>query len=63
MFNVDEAATFIKGEFQKRKAFPSQVVHLHYTMATDTAKMKVVFDDVLEAIVRDTMLSSSTNLL
>ena len=62
-FNVEEAAKYIQNEFFKRKPYPSQIVHMHYTMATDTAKMKVTLDDVLENIVRETLNRISTNLL
>ena len=57
--NVDSAAHFIQIEFQRQNHVPSKVVYPHFTTATDTSNIQVVFQVVMDSILKDNLRSST----
>jgi hypothetical protein len=53
--NVDSAAHFIQIEFQRQNHVPSKVVYPHFTTATDTSNIQVVFQVVMDSILKDNL--------
>eukprot|EP00118_Oscarella_pearsei_P000611 m.5375 g.5375 ORF g.5375 m.5375 type:complete len:361 (+) comp13013_c0_seq1:132-1214(+) len=54
-YDVDAAARFIQREFQARNHNPNKAVFCHFTTATDTSNIEIVFKAVLETIVRENL--------
>ncbi|KAK3091883.1 hypothetical protein FSP39_023432 [Pinctada imbricata] len=57
--DVDSAAHYIQGEFLKRCTIPSKVVYPHFTTATDTSNIQVVFQVVMDSILRENLMKAS----
>ena len=51
--DVDSAARFIQTEFMERNLNKSKIIYPHFTTATDTSNIKVVFKVVLDTIIRE----------
>ena len=50
--DVSAAKKFIKGLFLARNIKSGRAVYPHFTTATDTSNIKVVFDDILDTIIQ-----------
>ena len=59
--DVDAAGRFIQGEFMDRNLNKSKIIYPHFTTATDTSNIKVVFKVVLDTIIRENL--EAANLL
>ena len=59
--DVDSAAHFIQTEFKERNLNKSKIIFPHFTTATDTSNIKVVFKVVLETIINENL--EAANLL
>lgn len=59
--DVDTAARFIQTEFMERNLNKSKIIYPHFTTATDTSNIKVVFKVVLDTIIRENL--EAANLL
>ncbi|XP_069125056.1 guanine nucleotide-binding protein G(o) subunit alpha-like [Argopecten irradians] len=53
--DVDQAARFIQRDFQNQNHNPSKVVYPHFTTATDTSNIQVVFQVVMDSILRQNL--------
>ena len=52
---MDHAAHFIQNLFLKQVHIPGKVVYPHFTTATDTSNIQVVFQVVMDTIVKDNL--------
>lgn len=59
--NVEAAAKFIQDQFQARNMNKDKLIYPHFTTATDTNNIQVVFKVVLETIIRENL--EAANLL
>ena len=59
--DVDSAAKFIQEQFQARNMNKDKLIYPHFTTATDTSNIQVVFKVVLETIIRENL--QAANLL
>lgn len=59
--NVEAAAKFIQDQFQARNMNKDKLIYPHFTTATDTNNIQVVFKVVLETIIRENL--QAANLL
>lgn len=59
--DVDAASRFIQAEFMERNLNKSKIIYPHFTTATDTSNIKVVFGVVLDTIIRENL--EAANLL
>ncbi|KAK0040125.1 guanine nucleotide-binding protein G(o) subunit alpha [Biomphalaria pfeifferi] len=57
--NVDSAARYIQHLFLMQVTNPSKVVYPHFTTATDTTNVQVVFQVLMDSILRDNLKSAS----
>ncbi|XP_052072065.1 guanine nucleotide-binding protein G(o) subunit alpha-like [Mytilus californianus] len=57
--DFDSAAHFIRIEFQRQNHVPSKVIYPHFTTATDTSNIQVVFQVVMDSILKDNLRSST----
>jgi len=55
--DVPAAKEFIKDQFLVHSINKGKVIYVHFTMATDTCNIKVVFDAVLETIIQDNFVN------
>ena len=53
--DVDAAAHHITGMFSSCNDCPDKPVYHHFTTATDTANIQVVFDMVIDQIIRENL--------
>ena len=53
--DVDSAGKFIEGEFKARNHNKDKIIYAHFTTATDTSNIQVVFKVVLETIIRENL--------
>lgn len=53
--DVDSAGKFIEGEFKSRNHNKDKIIYAHFTTATDTSNIQVVFKVVLETIIRENL--------
>lgn len=53
--DVDAAALFIQYKFETRNLNPAKVIYPHYCTATDTSNVQVVFQVVLNTVLRDNL--------
>lgn len=53
--DVDAAAHHITAMFSSCNGIPDKPVYHHYTTATDTANIQVVFDMVIDQIVKENL--------
>lgn len=54
---MDAAAQFITAMFLSRSRSPERPVYHHYTTATDTANIQLVFHMVVDQIAKDNLAS------
>lgn len=59
--NVETAGSFIQDQFLGRNMNKGKIVYPHFTTATDTSNIKVVFKVVLDTIIRENL--EAANLL
>ncbi|CAH1273768.1 guanine nucleotide-binding protein G(o) subunit alpha-like [Branchiostoma lanceolatum] len=57
--DVDSAARFIQHMFQGCNKNPSKVIYPHFTTATDTSNIQVVFQVVMDTIIRENLEAAS----
>lgn len=57
--DVDRAARYIQHLFQEQNLTPGKVIYPHFTTATDTSNMQVVFQVVMDSILRENLKSTS----
>ncbi|KAK7004347.1 guanine nucleotide-binding protein G(o) subunit alpha [Biomphalaria glabrata] len=57
--DVDSAARYIQHLFLMQVTNPSKVVYPHFTTATDTTNVQVVFQVLMDSILRDNLKSAS----
>lgn len=57
--DVDSAARFIQTEFEKQNCVISKVIYPHFTTATDTSNIQVVFQVVLDSVIKDNLRSTT----
>uniref|UniRef100_A0AAQ4RHN9 Guanine nucleotide binding protein (G protein) alpha v1 n=1 Tax=Gasterosteus aculeatus aculeatus TaxID=481459 RepID=A0AAQ4RHN9_GASAC len=53
--DVDSSARFIAATFLSLNAAPSKLVYHHFTTATDTSNVEVVFEVVMDTIVKENL--------
>ncbi|KAI1886475.1 hypothetical protein AGOR_G00196130 [Albula goreensis] len=53
--DVDAAARFIAGMFVSLNAMPSKLIYHHFTTATDTSNVQVVFQVVMDTIIKENL--------
>jgi hypothetical protein len=53
--DVQAAAEFIEDEFRSLNQNPNKVVYCHFTTATDTSNIHVVFKVVLDTIIKENL--------
>lgn len=54
-YDVDHGAHFIQGLFLRQVKIPGKVVYPHFTTATDTSNIQVVFQVVMDTIVKENL--------
>ena len=59
--NVESAGKFIQEQFLERNLNKNKIVYPHFTTATDTSNIRVVFKVVLDTIIRENL--EAANLL
>lgn len=59
--DLQAAGEFIQKEFLERNLNKSKIIYPHFTLATDTSNIKVVFKVVLDTIIRENL--EAANLL
>ncbi|XP_053393377.1 guanine nucleotide-binding protein G(o) subunit alpha-like isoform X1 [Mercenaria mercenaria] len=57
--DVDSAARYIQHMFQEQNLLPGKVIYPHFTTATDTSNIQVVFQVVMDTILRENLRSAS----
>lgn len=57
--DVDRAARFIQHLFQMQNRHQGKVIYPHFTTATDTSNIQVVFQVVMDTIVRENLEAAS----
>ncbi|KAJ8317997.1 hypothetical protein KUTeg_004227 [Tegillarca granosa] len=57
--DVDSAARFIQNLFQMQSTNPCKVIYPHFTTATDTSNIQVVFQVVMDSILRENLRNAS----
>uniref|UniRef100_A0A8B9JR13 Guanine nucleotide binding protein (G protein) alpha v1 n=1 Tax=Astyanax mexicanus TaxID=7994 RepID=A0A8B9JR13_ASTMX len=53
--DVDSAARFIASMFVSQNATPTKLIYHHFTTATDTSNVQVVFQVVMDTIIRENL--------
>lgn len=53
--DVDAAARFIAAMFVSLNATPSKLIYHHFTTATDTSNVQVVFQVVMDTIIKENL--------
>ena len=59
--NPEEAKKFIQNQFLERNMSKNKIIYPHFTTATNTSNIRVVFQAVLDAIIRENL--EAANLL
>ncbi|RWS15202.1 guanine nucleotide-binding protein G(o) subunit alpha-like protein, partial [Dinothrombium tinctorium] len=54
-YDVDNGALFIQRKFEQANENPNKVIYTHFTTATDTSNVRVVFQSVMDIIVRENL--------
>lgn len=57
--DVDSAARYIQHVFQMQNQSPPKVIYPHFTTATDTSNIQVVFQVVMDSILRDNLKAAA----
>lgn len=55
-YDVDGAALFIQHKFSSKNHNPAKVIYTHYCTATDTSNVQVVFQVVMDTVMRDNLV-------
>lgn len=58
-YDVDTAARYIQHLFQLQNKNPAKVIYPHFTTATDTSNIQVVFQVVMDSILRENLTSAA----
>ncbi len=53
--DVDAAARFIASMFVSLNTTPSKLIYHHFTTATDTSNVQVVFQVVMDTIIKENL--------
>lgn len=53
--DVDSAAHFIASTFVSLNTTPSKLIYHHFTTATDTSNIQVVFQVVMDTIIKENL--------
>ncbi|CAG5929042.1 unnamed protein product [Menidia menidia] len=53
--DVDSAARFLAGAFVSLNKAPERLVYHHFTTATDTSNVQVVFQVVMDTIIKENL--------
>ncbi|XP_071245841.1 guanine nucleotide binding protein (G protein) alpha v1 [Salvelinus alpinus] len=53
--DVDSAARYIAGMFVSLNATPSKLIYHHFTTATDTSNVQIVFQVVMDTIIKENL--------
>lgn len=53
--DVDAAARFIAAMFVSLNTTPSKLIYHHFTTATDTSNVQVVFQVVMDTIIKENL--------
>ncbi|KAL1005500.1 hypothetical protein UPYG_G00059910 [Umbra pygmaea] len=53
--DVDAAARYIAGMFVSLNAMPSKLIYHHFTTATDTSNIQIVFQVVMDTIIKENL--------
>ncbi|XP_066560676.1 guanine nucleotide binding protein (G protein) alpha v1 [Amia ocellicauda] len=54
-FDVDSAARYIAGMFLSLNKTPSKLIYHHFTTATDTSNVQIVFQVVMDTIIKENL--------
>ena len=57
--DVKSAAMFIQQQFMEQCTLHGKVIYPHFTTATDTSNIQVVFQVVMDSILRDNLRKAS----
>lgn len=57
--DVKSAAMFIQQQFIDQNTVSGKVIYPHFTTATDTSNIQVVFQVVMDSILRDNLRKAS----
>lgn len=57
--DVDAAALFIQDLFKKQNEVPNKEIYSHFTTATDTSNVRVVFQLVTETVLRENLTQAT----
>lgn len=52
---MDAAARYIAGMFVSLNATPSKLIYHHFTTATDTSNVQIVFQVVMDTIIKENL--------
>lgn len=58
-YNVDYGALFIQHKFQAQNKNPTKVVYPHFTTATDTSNVQVVFQVAMDTIISENLKTAT----
>lgn len=58
-YDVDSGALFIQHKFQSRNRDPNKVVYPHFTTATDTSNVQVVFQVAMDTVLRGNLRTAT----
>lgn len=54
-YDVDRGALFIQHKFALRNHNSAKVIYPHFTTATDTSNIQVVFQVVMDTVIRENL--------
>ena len=57
--SVEDACEFIREQFDREHPIPDKELYAHYTNATDTENLKIVFDVVTDVILKELLAKCS----
>ncbi|XP_013782173.1 guanine nucleotide-binding protein G(o) subunit alpha-like [Limulus polyphemus] len=58
-YDVDSGALFVQHKFQAQNRHPNKVIYPHFTTATDTSNVQVVFQVVMDTVIRENLKSAT----
>lgn len=58
-YDVDSGALFIQHRFQSRNRDPGKLVYPHFTTATDTSNVQVVFQVAMDTVLRGNLKTAT----
>ena len=56
---MESAALYIQSLFTSSKRLASKVIYPHFTTATDTSNIQVVFEVVMDTIIKENLKTAS----